>query len=60
MPSPNVGLGRDVDEWNVTSDYHKFFATFNVNAVLIKSGRYGKKLLVIDQIFRCALFKGLA
>ena len=54
MPSPDVGLGRDVDEWFVINkDYHKFFATLNVNAVLIKSGRDGKKLLVIDRMSKC-------
>jgi hypothetical protein len=50
-----VELGRDVSEWSVISDYHKFFATLNVNAVLIKSGLYGKKLLVIDRIFSLCL-----
>ncbi len=50
MSSPDVGLGRDVDELSLISDYHKFFATLDENAVLIKSGRYDKKLLVIDII----------
>ena len=55
MPSPDVGLDRDVGEWFVISDYHKFFATFNVSAVLIKIGRYDKKLLIIDQVFSLRL-----
>jgi hypothetical protein len=55
MPPPDVGLGRDVGEWSVVSDYHKFFATFDVNAVLIKSGRYGKKFLIIDRVFSLSL-----
>jgi hypothetical protein len=55
MPPPDVGLGRDVGEWSVISDYHKFLAAFNVNAVLIKSGRYGKKFLIIDRVFSLSL-----
>ena len=55
MPSPDVGLGRDVGEWSVIGDYYKFLATLNVNAVLIKSGRYGKKLLIIYRVFSLRL-----
>ena len=56
MPSPDVGLGRDVGEWSMISDYHKFFASLNnVNAVLIKSGCYGEKFLIIDKVFSLRL-----
>ena len=55
MSSPDVGLGMDVGEWYVISDYHKFFATLNVNAELFKSGRYGEKFLIIDRVFSLRL-----
>ena len=55
MPSPDVGLGRDMGEWSVITDYHKFFATLDENAVLTKSGRYGKKFLIIDRVFSLRL-----
>ena len=51
MPSSDVGLSRNMDEGSVISDDHETSATFNVYAVLVKSCRYSKKLLIIDMVF---------
>jgi hypothetical protein len=57
MPSPDVGLGRNMDKWSVIGDDQETRATFDVYAVLIKSRSYGKKFLIIDRVFSLGLIQ---
>ena len=51
MPSPDVGLGRNMNKWSVIGDDHETRAAFDIYAVLIEGRMYGKKCLIIDRVF---------
>jgi hypothetical protein len=57
MPSPDAGLGRNMNKWSVIGDDHETRAYFDIYAELIEGHSYGKKFLIIDMVFSLGFIK---